>query len=779
MSFLDKLSARMPFGKKEEILEYFFALNISSEKLTVSLWTIDGRELKISGIASEKYSSLENISSVTDKLLDSVLGIREINVQKILFGVPNSWLADENLKEEYLKILKSLVKELELTPMAYVESSNALVHLLEKTEGVPPTAILVGFDERHLTVSVVRAGKLDGVKIITRGDNSGSDIEKALLAFTAVETLPSKILIYGENTDELKGSLLSFSWMSKLSFLHFPKIESLPGDIDIKSICLAGASEIKDNVLYVDQKINESVKKTGVITVDEEKELPEKEEKVEEVLKDDEKIKENTEKELGEDFGFVVGDVAENKISEEKVEDETEVEELDSEEKMDSSFVARPSDGGETTEDKEDLVSNIESVPSETNIAEMDDFEKSMEVPDYTEKKKFKFSLNMFLGSILGLFKIRGSKSMILLVVIVGILGMLLASYLLLPKVQVKVFVEPKIIEKDAQVTADPSQKVVNEDAKIIPGQIIQTEVSGTDKESATGKKQIGDPAKGTVNIINNSTASQTLSKGTTISSSGIKFTLDSTVNIASTSATSASKATATVKVTAASVGADGNLPSGTQFTSSSSQIAILAEGNFSGGTSKEVTVVSSDDQQRLLAKLSGSLRQQAQQKLQDQYKLKKILEEALSENIVKKTFSKNINDQASEFSLNLTVNYKGTAYEDSDLRTIVAKLVNTQVPDGFLLDLSDTETQADVSKLEKDGRLIFLAKFRAKLLPKIDSNQVVNKIKGKSLNEATDIIKAMENVLGSEIIFSPKLPGFLQRIPILGRNIKVDVGLK
>ena len=207
--------------------------------------------------------------------------------------------------------------------------------------------------------------------------------------------------------------------------------------------------------------------------------------------------------------------------------------------------------------------------------------------------------------------------------------------------------------------------------------------------------------------------------------------------------------------------------------------MSFLAEGNFSGGTSKEVTVVSSDDQQRLLAKLSGTLRQQAQQKLQDQYKLKKILEEALSENIVKKTFSKNINDQASEFSLNLTVNYKGTAYEDSDLRTIVAKLVNTQVPDGFLLDLSDTETQADVSKLEKDGRLIFLAKFRAKLLPKIDSNQVVNKIKGKSLNEATDIIKAMENVLGSEIIFSPKLPGFLQRIPILGRNIKVDVGLK
>lgn len=766
MSFLDKLSAHLPFGKKAEILEYFFALNISSEKLTVALWTIDGRELKILGTSSDKYSSLNDIPSVTDKLLDAVLGIREINVQKILFGVPSTWLADENLKEEYLKLLKSLVKELELTPMAYVESANALVHLLEKREGVPPTAVLVGFEEGYLIVSVVRAGKLDGVKIVSRGDNSGMDIEKALLAFTEVETLPSKILIYGENIEELKGSLLSFSWMSKLSFLHFPKIDTLSSDVDIKSVCLAGASEIKENVLYTDHKINESVKKTGVILVDEEKEFPQEDKKVKEDLNDDKKKDgEETEKKQ-EDFGFVVGDVTENKkdieeeVESENVDTETETESFDSEEKMD-----------------QELVSNIELVSTETGITEVDDFEKSMEVP--IEGEKIKFSPKNFLRSCSGIFRIKKSKSTIPLIIIVGVLAVLIGAYLFLPKAQVKVFVEPKIIEEDAQVTADPAQKTVNEDSKIIPGQIIQVEVSGNDKESSTGKKHIGDPSKGTVNIINNSAESQTLSRGTTISSNGIKFTLDSTVNVASTSATSSSKSTSTAKVTAASVGAEGNLPSGTQFSSSSSKVAILAEGNFSGGTSKEVTVVSSDDQQRLLAKLSSSLRQQAQQKLQDQYKTKKVLTEALSENIAKKTFNKNINDQASEFSLNLTISYRGTAFDDSDLKTIVSKLVNTKVPDGFLLDLSDTETQADVSKLEKDGKLIFLAKFKAKLLPKIDSNQVINKIKGKSLNEATDIIKSMDNVLGSEITFSPKLPIFLQRIPFLGRNIKLDIGLK
>ena len=101
MSFLNKLSALIPFGEKVEELEYFFALNISSEKLTAALWTIEGKQLKILETIFEDYSSLDNLTPLTDKLLDAVLGIREIEPQKILFGVPSSWLSDENLKDEY------------------------------------------------------------------------------------------------------------------------------------------------------------------------------------------------------------------------------------------------------------------------------------------------------------------------------------------------------------------------------------------------------------------------------------------------------------------------------------------------------------------------------------------------------------------------------------------------------------------------------------------------------------------------------------------------------
>lgn len=714
MSFIDRLSALMPFGKNKELPEYYFALNISFEKLIASLWTIDGKQLKILAVADREYSKNDHIVDAADQLLDKVLGEREIEPQKILFGVPNTWVSDDNLKDEYLKLLRGLVKEMGLTPMAYVATTHAINHFMEKKDGIPQTAILAGFEKSHLSVTVVRAGKIDGVKVLQRGDNSGSDIEKALLTFTDIETLPSRILLFGLDPaalEKLRSQLLSFSWMSKLSFLHFPKIGLLADNLEIKSVCLAGATELNSEAVFVDRQIQKT-------------------QKITELLKE-----ENLGNLEGDNFGFVVGDVSK------QLKEEEHKESL-----------------GESEEEVEPSLDSREIMPSSSSLG-------APALTKFIPKGNFTL-LTIFLG-------------------IFGAIIILFGAYLFLVKAHVEVFVEPRILEKDAQVIADPKQRSVDENAKIIPGQVVETEVSGSSKDSATGKKQIGESAKGTVIIYNKTDESKTLSKGTSLSTSGgLKFNLDTSVSIASQSASDAGITFGKVNttVTASSIGADGNIPSGQDLTVAgftSDKIVTKSEGNFSGGTSKDVTVVSSSDQQRLLASLASTLRKQAQQKLQDKLPDKKILEEALSEMIVNKNFNKNINDQASEFSLNLTIRYKGTAFEDKDLRGIVSKLVTTDVPAGFQFDLSDTETQADVSKLEKDGRLIFVARFKAKLLPKIDTEKIKDQIKGKSTDEAAQTLKGLENVLGSEIRLTPALPKILQRLPILNKNITVEVGLK
>ncbi len=719
MSLLDDITAKLPFPKKPVESEHFFAINIGSQKVKAGVWTIEGDKLKVLSFAIDDYSSAEDLVKVTDQLLDQVLGESTIEPEKILFGVPDSWLQDDDLKPAYLKLLRNLVKSLELKPMAYVATSHALTHFLEKQEGAPTTAILVGIEHNALSVTVSRAGKIDGTKVFKRGDNIGEEIERAMQQFTEVGVLPSRMLLFGtggaEGLEKQKSDLLSFPWMAKLSFLHFPKIDVLEDNVDIKAISLAGAVELNPHVKY-----DASAK---VATPEERHVHPA--DNLEEV----------------EDLGFIEGDISQKEITKKTTATDEE------------SVLMRPGPSGYSEDNSlidEQLGSN----------------------------KKFPFTL---LYKLPKFWDITGKRKLFIPIVA---LVLLLGLFGIFSKASITVFVEPRILERDAQVTADPNIKVVDEANKKIPGQVIETQISGSMKDSATGKKQVGDPAKGTVTIYNKTNGPKTFDKGTTLIGNNLKFTLDLGVTIASQSA-SASEITfgkSSGNVTAVVIGADGNLPSGTALSIASlenSQFSAMSEGNFSGGNSKDVTVVTDADQKKLLASLGSDLRKQAQGQLQTKLNGKKILEEALLDEIVQKSFSKNINDQAQDFSLNMTVKYKGTAYIESDLKSIVAKLVETNVPEGYQLNLAETETQADVSKLEKDGRLIFLARFKAKLIPKIDTDQIKKKVRGLSIDQAVEIIKGYENVLGAEIKIIPNLPARIARLPLIDKNISIEVKLK
>jgi hypothetical protein len=787
MSILDNLSGKLPFLHKEENTEYFFGLNIGAQKVKACLWLIDGNHLKVVNTVFSDYSSSSQLLEVSDQLLDQVLGTLPFEPEKILFGVPDAWLQDDDLKEEYLKVLRGLVKALEIKPLAYVATSHALTHFLEKDEGAPITAIIVGIDEDTIAVTVSRAGKVDGTKVVKRGSNLGQDIEKTLLGFSDVEVLPSRILIYGnpQNLSKQKQELSSFPWMNKLSFLHLPKIEVLEPDVDMKAVAFAGAIELNTAIKYIPNKeeslpivspvkpvSDEEISMDNLAGEGEPKDLDTKQ------LEDSnlDEVDEATAAELG----FVSGDVtkSESQIKPEEGEVQKTKKTAESEDlNLDQDLPEDLSVGRHGLGDEETAVGE-----TETRLAPR----KPLPIDEYESGLPAMASTGMFAK--VPRFKIPTIPKARLLIPLIVII-LLVASYFLFSKATVIVFVEPKILENDTQVTADPNIKQVDEEAKKIPGSFVETQVSGSEKMAASGQKQVGDPAKGTVVIYNKATSSKTISKGTVLTAqNGLKFTLDSDIKIASQSATQEgiTFGKANGNVVAQSIGADGNLPSDTTFTVggiSANEVSAKAEGNFSGGTSKQVTVVTDSDQKKLLASLASNLRKQATDQLQaklsaEKDSTKKILQEALNEEIIKKSFNKNIGDQASEFSLNLTINYKGLAYSDNDLKTIVGKLVQTNVPDNFQLDLADTETSADVSKVEKD-KLTFLARFKAKLVPKVDNQEIKKQIVGKTPLQVADILKTHENVLGSDIKLTPPLPAPLARLPFITQNIKVEVSLK
>ncbi|MBI2011344.1 hypothetical protein HYS91_01115 [Candidatus Daviesbacteria bacterium] len=738
MSFLDKLPKLPFFSPKSSENEYFFALNIDQTQVQASLWSLENNQLKLVNIALANIEDGKLIEAA-NLSLDETLGALEIEPSKILFGVPDSWLQDDNLKEEHLKTIKDLVKELDLSPMAYVSSAHAISHLLQKIQGVPLTAILVNISD-PLIITIVKAGKIIGSESVRRSDNLAKDIEKGLLTFSEVEVLPSKILLFGPtgsvNGEKLKDDLLSFPWMSNLPFLHLPKVDILDQKVTIAAVSFAGASELNPDTTFGEKDLNN---------------LTTKEVKKQEIASLDSPHSHDSLKEVG----FVQGNIEE--------------ESFDS---SSTSFTAN-------AQDKEEKQLMDEGL--EIDEQEKDFIRKDIIPPNYLAK--LSTSLPLVIKNKITSFRFQFVPKVWLLPILILII--LIVSYLFIPHAKVTIFIDPRILEKEAQVIVDPEVTSVDESNRKIPGKRVETVLTGFERGVASGKKKIGDPSKGAVVIYNKTTSPKTFSQGSILVGDNIQFTLDSTVNIASESAVEGGIAfgKATANVTAAQIGPEGNLPAGKELSiqgQSSDNFSAKVDSTFSGGTSKDVTIVTSDDQKKLLAIASSNLRKKAkdnlQAKLSGDYK---VLEEALSEENAKTTYSKNINDQGVDFTLNLSLKFTGTAYSDMDLKRMVSKLVETNVPPGFSLDLADTETQADVAKMEDDGKLIFLAKFKAKLMPKLDEENIKKKIAFKTPTDAASILRSIENVISSDIQINPALPSFLQRLPFLASRISLDVTAK
>lgn len=717
MSFLAKLSKLLPAQKKHAQEEYYFGLNIKHGLVTGSVWGIDGNKVRIISFKDRKFHEEDESSESPHSLieganlaLDEALADFSPEPEKILFGVPDSWLQDEELKPKYAKVLKQLTRDLDVIPLAYVSITHAICHLLQRQEGVPITSILIEIGD-PLSVSVVKGGKVLGTKEVARSENLPLDIEKALLAFGDIEVLPAKILVFGKgDLTRYREEMVSFNWMGQLPFLHLPKIESLEEDISIKALSFAGASEINPNVHLEHQTVPvDPVTQAGH---SEAGKLPKT-----------------------EGTAFVEGDINETLAHK-----------------------------GIATEDDSSIEYAVET------------YQKPMHQPVHQSSGAI---MPHSFPNPAKIFRRFGFT----LIIPVMILAALTGAYLLLPKATVTVFVDPKILEKETQIVADPKVTTMDEANKQIAGKVVETTVDGTGKSQATGKKKIGDPAKGTVVLYNKTASAKTFSQGTVlVGPDNLNFALDTGVTIASQSAVEGgiSFGKGTANATASTIGPEGNLAAGKDLAikgASADQYSAKVDTAFSGGVSKDVTVVTSDDQKKLLASLTDELKKKASEEIQGKLTGDmKILEETFNEKVIKQSFSKKVGDQASEFSLTLNVNLKGTAYSDADLKTIVGKLVETNVPEGYDLDLNRTETQATVSKVEKDGKIIFTAKFKAKLMPKLDINKIRASIAFKTPAQVEYLLKSNESVIGADIKITPELPGPLARLPFLPQNINLEI---
>jgi hypothetical protein len=745
--------------KREEEKEYFFALLLEEGKVKSVLWLVEGEAVRVLRKGEDQlWQNEEEILPVVDACLPPIYE-GEKEPSRIIFGIPSYWTEGEGVNPAKIELLKRICREFDLTAIGFVIVPEAVAYYLKTVEGIPPTAILVGLGKKKITVTLVKLGKILGNEVVEKSGNLSEDVVEGISRFLPQEVIPSRIILYGEEGKAEKEELMNFPWnnFSELNFLHLPKVEILPSDFDISSVALAGGREVKKE---------EGINITHLV-----KEEVIKEEKKEEIPKE-------TSVELKEPF-----------FKEEEKKEELEEEKEKS--FLESEFA--PQEFGFVLEKDivEEKLSSREIIPPQKEVP------SSRETQPKKEISLPKINFSLFSGLFLGIknffskisfsFLIpKGVKkaSIMEIIVLFFVGGFFILAYWYLPKAEIILWVKPQIVEKNFTLKLDPKISAPKQAELVLPAEEAKVIINGQKKKTTTGSKLVGEPAKGEITIYNRTPQEKTFDAGTQIiGPNNLKFTLDEKVTVASESAGSdytRIPGKAKVKVTAVAIGSEGNLVAGTEFSIanfSKSDYVAKNEEAFSGGTSREIQVVSKEDQEKLLKELTEELKSKALEELQKKVPSeKKLIEESLTWKIEEKNFDKKVGEEGDELYLNLKITFTALFFSEQDFQELAEKEIQKAIPPGFEYKPKETETQFTFKNITKEGVVVFDAYFKASLFPALNLEAIKKNLAGKYSEVGRAYLGSLPQVDSYEAKIFPRFPGKLATFPRIAKNIKIEI---
>ena len=757
--------------KKQKVeQEIFLSLILDESYVQAGAWVLDeGKKTRILASTSERAAGPSWDDRI--RMADHAIGKLEedtgsTKLSKVVFGLGERFLTkDGDIEKSVRTNLKQLTKGLELTPLGFVPLSTGIAHFLRKSEGIPTSVILIGVTEENFNISIYRVGRLAFSISVKRTGLEGEDIENALKLCTDADVFPSRILLYGADDvriEEVKSVLLKHQWTARANFLHYPKIEIYPFEHLIDTVVEAGANEITHEVADAESVESDSEEKSiPPESLAEEPHPVAKEEKgpTHMVVVQPETLGFH---ESDADHSFATEDVKKEKGSEtfEQAENPLEFAEGQKENLL----------------EKED-----QSTQEEKKYFDDFDAEKKGKIPSFQVAQKFGTLLRLGKSVLRSVSKKLAALGV--LIVILFSVGLYLAT-VYLPRATVTLSVLPKSMTLEDTVVIDPQATTIDTEKKIIPGKKLEKVVSGEKTVPATGRKKVGDPAKGAVTIYNKTLSSQSLKKGTVIQAKSLQFTLNEDISIASASEDLLSKTygKADVGVTALVVGTEGNLPAKIQFTVKEYSGDVFGGSNdqpFTGGTSKDVTVVSRADYDSLLKTLTADLIEKAKTELTQSVSGKdRMIDQTVKTAVKEKQYVEEIDQEAKDLHGSLTVSVSASTYNEDDVKTLLSGFIQKDIPTGYLVNPGRTTVTIGSVTIGKDGKMTTKATITAEAIPVIEEASVKKMIAGKKLIDVEKELRTIPGVASAEFTFQSAwykdaLPGNPDHISVIVSTVE------
>jgi len=351
-------------------------------------------------------------------------------------------------------------------------------------------------------------------------------------------------------------------------------------------------------------------------------------------------------------------------------------------------------------------------------------------------------------------------------------------------RADVAVTVPADAYEASGDVTIDSTLIASDIEAGKVKGDSIETQDEFSKEVSATGIKKTGEKAKGTLSFHNSAGVDQNLVAQASVSSDDGKiFTLNSAITVPKATLDAGGgkvQGRADGAVTAQESGTDYNMSSSTSYSISGNSF-VSATGETSGGTSKEVKVVSASDIEQAKDQLIADAPKTMKDKLTKLASGKYVLDSAIDYSAQDFSADKKVGDEATKFKVKTKVTAKTIVFAQDDLRQAVAKVAQKKVPEGKSMLISDTDTiqpelkSMDIAKKE----MVVSAKLLTHIGQAINTQGLAGKLRFKSVKGARAEVASQTGLNEDAVSIAIRPNLYWLRMPVLQKNISIKFNYK
>jgi hypothetical protein len=367
------------------------------------------------------------------------------------------------------------------------------------------------------------------------------------------------------------------------------------------------------------------------------------------------------------------------------------------------------------------------------------------------------------------------NKFRLLLIAGVGVLVFLLAfgywAMAVAPKAKVTLRTESREFPQSAEFTVNTESDEKNIEEKTLPGRSEALKKTQSEKVPATGEKDNGTKAGGTVQLRNCTDNPANIPAGTGVSNGNLTFVTQSSVKLDEGDFNSGGQCKGsgghvkTVNVVAQNNGEQYNLGPRTYTVAGSG--GVIGQGEqMSGGTSKIVKVVTARDVEtakKLISDKQNAVVEEIKSNLEkDGYV---GLVDTFTAGNSALTTSPAVGAEAGEVTVSGEVTYTMLGVKEDDLK----ELVKDQAKDSIdtdkqsILDYGFDDATFEITSNRGNTAAVNLSTTLV-AGPDLNQTEIKKELAGKKTNEAEDLLKTRPGITDAKVEFSPfwvsKVPG-------------------